>query len=293
MPRPDTFPGLDKADHHLVELPCRRGGRPDLVRARGERLRRRDRARAGIRRLRSRRPPSLPPPDPRRRVQLEADHGRLPRKLSRPAAARADDRPLLQRRGHASPTRSASTSARRSAASNISPRSTMHDWPALRAVITFAYQLFPATIMIMSPDYVNLMVLMPQAVDRTLVEDFMLIPERAADARGARPLGAQLDPARRGRVRRRGFPRRRARPGGPRLRLGPESSPSARWRPASAHFHDRWKGARLEETGRQHLPRIRLLHDHRTGPRPACAADRRQRHAAAARRARCRSRPRR
>jgi nitrite reductase/ring-hydroxylating ferredoxin subunit len=52
-----------------------------------------------------------------------------------------------------------------------------HDWPALRSVITFAYQLFPATIMIMSPDYVNLMVLMPQAVDRTLVEDFMLIPE--------------------------------------------------------------------------------------------------------------------
>ncbi|HTU11790.1 MAG TPA: aromatic ring-hydroxylating dioxygenase subunit alpha [Allosphingosinicella sp.] len=49
-------------------------------------------------------------------------------------------------------------------------------WPELRAVITFAYQLFPATVMIMSPDYVNLMVLMPQAVDRTLVEDFMLIP---------------------------------------------------------------------------------------------------------------------
>jgi nitrite reductase/ring-hydroxylating ferredoxin subunit len=54
------------------------------------------------------------------------------------------------------------------------------DWPALRAVITFAYQLFPATIMIMSPDYVNLMVLMPQAVGRTLVEDFMLIPEPPA-----------------------------------------------------------------------------------------------------------------
>ena len=52
-----------------------------------------------------------------------------------------------------------------------------HDWAALRAVITFAYQLFPATIMIMSPDYVNLMVLMPQEVGRTLVEDFMLIPE--------------------------------------------------------------------------------------------------------------------
>ena len=52
-----------------------------------------------------------------------------------------------------------------------------HDWPALRSVITFAYQLFPATIIIMSPDYVNLMVLMPQSEGRTLVEDFMLIPE--------------------------------------------------------------------------------------------------------------------
>lgn len=51
------------------------------------------------------------------------------------------------------------------------------DWTALRASITFAYQLFPATIMILSPDYVNIMVLMPQAADRVLVEDFMLIPE--------------------------------------------------------------------------------------------------------------------
>jgi nitrite reductase/ring-hydroxylating ferredoxin subunit len=51
------------------------------------------------------------------------------------------------------------------------------DWAELRAVITFAYQLFPATIMIMSPDYVNLMVLMPRDVGRTLIEDFMLIPE--------------------------------------------------------------------------------------------------------------------
>ncbi|MEA3001389.1 MAG: hypothetical protein QOH81_177 [Sphingomonadales bacterium] len=54
------------------------------------------------------------------------------------------------------------------------------DWAALRSAITFAYQLFPATIMIMSPDYVNIMVLMPQAVGRTLVEDFMLIPEPPA-----------------------------------------------------------------------------------------------------------------
>jgi phenylpropionate dioxygenase-like ring-hydroxylating dioxygenase large terminal subunit len=51
------------------------------------------------------------------------------------------------------------------------------DWTALRGAITYAYQLFPATVIVVSPDYVNLMTLMPRGVDRTLVEDFMLIPE--------------------------------------------------------------------------------------------------------------------
>jgi nitrite reductase/ring-hydroxylating ferredoxin subunit len=51
------------------------------------------------------------------------------------------------------------------------------DWPALRRVLTYTYQLLPAAVLVASPDYVNLMVIMPQAVDATLVEDFMLIPE--------------------------------------------------------------------------------------------------------------------
>ncbi len=51
------------------------------------------------------------------------------------------------------------------------------DWAALRHAVTFTYQLFPASVVIVSPDYINLLIAMPQSVDRTLVEDIMLIPE--------------------------------------------------------------------------------------------------------------------
>lgn len=60
------------------------------------------------------------------------------------------------------------------------------DWTALRAAVTYAYQIFPTAILIVSPDYVNLLVLMPVAVDQTRVADFMLIPEAPATEKAQR-----------------------------------------------------------------------------------------------------------
>ena len=51
------------------------------------------------------------------------------------------------------------------------------DWAALRRALTYTYQIFPNAVVIVSPDYINVLVVMPQSVGRSQVEDFMLIAE--------------------------------------------------------------------------------------------------------------------
>jgi phenylpropionate dioxygenase-like ring-hydroxylating dioxygenase large terminal subunit len=177
IPRPDTFPGLDKGAHGLRELPSREAGgliwfaldeAADFTDSEALAPEFEAFGLAGHHLWR------------RRTHEVESNWKLIMdaflesyhvQRLHAPTIARffADGITAADRIG----IHQRSAVGRSDYLSNVDHR----DWTALRAAITYAYQLFPATIMIMSPDYVNLMVLMPQAVGRTLVEDFMLIPE--------------------------------------------------------------------------------------------------------------------
>ncbi|MBB3764157.1 aromatic ring-hydroxylating oxygenase subunit alpha [Sphingomicrobium lutaoense] len=51
------------------------------------------------------------------------------------------------------------------------------DWQQVREVATFTYQIFPNGVLVVSPDYANLLVVMPgRKVNRCRVENFMLVP---------------------------------------------------------------------------------------------------------------------
>lgn len=176
MPRPDSFPGLDKADHHLRELPSREAG--GLI-------------------WFAREPSDFADADalaPEFDAFGLAGHHLFRRRVHDVAANWKLIMDAFLESYHVQRLHSGTIGRffadgitagdrigihQRSAVGRSEYLATVdhEDWTALRGAITFAYQLFPATIIIMSPDYVNVMVLMPQAVGRTFVEDFMLIPE--------------------------------------------------------------------------------------------------------------------
>ncbi len=180
LPRPDTFPGLDKDAHGLVELPsCESGGLIWFAPVEGTDF-------SDVRRI-----------GEDMDAFGTADHVLFRRKTH---TVKANWKLIMDAflesyhvtRLHASTIgpffKDGVTSGdligphHRSAVGRLEDMETVDlaDMSALRRVVTFAYQLVPGALIIPSPDYLNVMVMMPQAHDLTLVEDFMLIPEEPA-----------------------------------------------------------------------------------------------------------------
>lgn len=177
LPRPDTFPGLDKADHHLKELPSAEAG--GLIWF------------------------AFKPADFAEAETLGHDFDAFGMSDMHLFARRTHDvagnwklvmdaflESYHVQRLHSSSIgpffKDGITSGdtigdhRRAAVGRAEELNAidMEDWPAVRRAMTFTYQMFPGTVLVVSPDYINLMVLIPQSESRTLVEDFMLIPEK-------------------------------------------------------------------------------------------------------------------
>ena len=180
LPRPDSFPGLDKADYALQRLPTREAGgliwfsfdkQVDFARA-DELGHDFDAFQLGRQHLFRRRTH-----DVRANWKLIMDAFLESYHVQRLHAATIG--PFFK--DGVSTGDKLGPHQRSAVGREIDPAAVRaEDWPTPRRAITYTYQMFPGTVLIVSPDYINLMVMMPQAHDRVLVEDFMLIPEPPA-----------------------------------------------------------------------------------------------------------------
>ncbi|MGN3973960.1 aromatic ring-hydroxylating oxygenase subunit alpha [Tsuneonella sp. SYSU-LHT278] len=180
LPRPDSFPGLDKDDYHLRELPSREaGGLIWFAPVEGAEFAHADTLGEDM--------AAFGAPDHflfRRKTHSVAGNW----KLVMDAFLESYHVTRLHAKTIGPFFKDGVTSGdmigphARSAVGRVDELDgiDLTDMTALRRRVTFAYQLLPATIIIPSPDYINVMSLWPQAVDHTLVEDFMLIPEPPA-----------------------------------------------------------------------------------------------------------------